>query len=153
LTDQDFATAWDNLVYHSFPIPFEEGDLRRAAAIATHYMGTAGNGGLNNFLTSSYDLDANEVLVSLEALGAKIAASQLRHVLEVIGEPLLPSTQEERWDKLMDLWKDELDVADYLTEEADQEIASVLRVHVREFADYYMNITANTSEYSGILGT
>jgi hypothetical protein len=117
-------------------------DKRRAAAIASIYMGCANNGGLNSFLTSSYDLDSREVLESLEALGASVAAAQLRQVLEELGDPLPVSTQDERWERLEDDWTDELDELDVLSEEADADLTAALKRHVEEFSDFYLRMNA-----------
>ena len=57
--------AWNNFVMNSRPAAYARGTNARAAAIANLYMGLANNGGINSFLTCSYDLDASEVLGTL----------------------------------------------------------------------------------------
>ena len=51
---------------------YEPGSIRRSTATANRFMGLTNNGGVNSFLTSAYDLDGSEELLS--ALD--------RHVLE-----------------------------------------------------------------------
>jgi hypothetical protein len=50
---------------------------KRAASLAAMFMGLSNNGGLNSFLTSTYDLAALDVLESLVKVGAMKAAKQL----------------------------------------------------------------------------
>jgi hypothetical protein len=140
LTDEQQMVAWNNLVLNADPSKYAVGDKRRAAAIVSIYMGSANNGGLNYFLTYSYDLDAHEVLASLEALGASIAAAQFRTVLDMLGDPLSVSSEDVRWDQLDDLWTDELDEFDVLTEDADQDLVNALTKHVEEFAEFYLQM-------------
>jgi hypothetical protein len=59
LTDEQQAVAWKNLVMNADPSKYGGGDDRRAAAIVSLYLGDANSGGLNYFLTYSYDLDAH----------------------------------------------------------------------------------------------
>ena len=136
LTVKKQSTAWNNLVMNADPSKYHVGDKRRAAAIVSIYMGFTNNGGLNYFLTYSFDLDTHEVLASLEALGAKIAAAEFRTVLDMIGDPLDASTQDARWDQLEDLWTDELDDFDILTEAANQDLLNALTKHVEEYVEY-----------------
>jgi len=143
MTEAEQMSAWNNLVMHADPNAFEEGDNRRAAAIACIYMGAVNNGGLNSFLTSSYDLDAREVLTALEKLGANTAAKQLRHVLEQLGEALPAMTQNERWERLEALWIDELDAFDVLTEDADRDLIAALEKHVGEYPVFYLSAIAD----------
>ena len=74
----------------------------------------------------------------LEEIGAKPAAEQLREVLETLGEGLPTSTQDERWDKLEQLWTDELDDRDVLTVEADESLVAALEAHVSKNIEYYL---------------
>jgi hypothetical protein len=141
LTVKKQSTAWNNLVMNADPSKYHVGDKRRAAAIVSIYMGFTNNGGLNYFLTYSFDLDTHEVLASLEALGAKIAAAEFRTVLDMIGDPLDASTQDARWDQLEDLWTDELDDFDILTEAANQDLLNALTKHVEEYVEYYFQMT------------
>ena len=134
--------AWNNFVMSADPELFEVGDERRNAAIACLYMGGANNGGLNAFLTNYSDLDAQEVLQSLEKVGANPAADQLREVLAKLGEPLPAANQDERWDKLERLWTDELDDMDVLTTEADESLVAALEAHVSKNLEYYLKASA-----------
>jgi hypothetical protein len=74
--------AWNGLVMHSAFASYEHGSSKRAAAIFSLFMGCANNGGLNPFLTSTYDLDAAELLDALTAVGTAKAAHQLEGVLQ-----------------------------------------------------------------------
>ncbi len=134
--------AWNNLVMSADPEVFEVGDERRNAAIACLYMGGANNGGLNAFLTNYSDLDAQEVLQSLEQVDAHPAADQLREVLAKLGEPLPSATQDERWGQLERLWTDELDDMDVLTPEADESLVAALEAHVSKHLEYYLKASA-----------
>ena len=134
--------AWNNFVMSVDPELFEVGDERRNAAIACLYMGGANNGGLNAFLTNYSDLDAQEVLQSLEKVGANPAADQLREVLAKLGEPLPTANQDERWDKLERLWTDELDEMDVLTTEADESLVAALEAYVSKHLEYYLKASA-----------
>ncbi len=80
--DSSEMTAWNNLVMNADPELYEFGDERRNAAIACLYMGGANNGGLNAFLTNYSGMDGQEVLQSLEKIGANAAAEQFREVLD-----------------------------------------------------------------------
>lgn len=141
MADEQQMIAWNNLVMNADPSTLAAGDKRRAAAIVSNYMAGANNGGLNSFLTSSYDLDAREVLASLEALGASVAATQFRTVLDMLGDPLPVSNQDARWDLLDDLWTDDLDGFDILTEDADRDLVSALERHIEVYGDFYLQIT------------
>ncbi len=142
MTDDEQMIAWNNLVGNADHSKYAKGDKKRAAAIVSYYMGNAGHGGLNSFLTYSYDLDTHEVLTSLEALGASIAAAELRTVVSTLGDPLVASTQDVRWDKLDTLWIDELDKIDYLSEDADQDLIDALTRHIKEFSEFYLSMPA-----------
>ena len=141
MTDEQQMVAWNNLVMNAEPSKYDVGDDKRAASIVSLYMSGANNGGLNYFLTYSYDLDAQEVLASLETLGASIAAAQFRFVLDMIDDPLAESTEEARWDKLDDLWTDDLYNFDVLAKDADQDLADALTKHIEEYAEFYLQMT------------
>lgn len=132
--------AWNNMVMNADPKLYEPGDERRDAAVTCRYMGGANNGGLNSFLTSCFDLDGQDVLQSLEKIGANAAADQFREVLKALGGHLPTATQEDRWDQLETLWTDELDDGDFLTEEADESLVSALEFHVSKHIEYYLSI-------------
>lgn len=108
-------------------------------------MGGANNGGLNSFLTSTHDLDADEVLEALIALRAGKAAHQLETVLRGLGRPLRASTEEERWALLDEQWHDDLDQYDVLTTEADAELMQVLEPHVAANEEFYSGLGASRS--------
>ena len=132
--------AWNNFVMHSSPNSYEPGNSNRSAAIANLFMGGANNGGLNSFLTSTYELDADEVLDALTALGAKKAAHQLAAVLRGLGTPLPASSQDERWTRLDEQWHDALDQHDVLTADADAELVAVLEAHVAANEQFYSKL-------------
>ncbi len=133
--------AWNNFVMLSDPSLHEQGDIKRAAAIASQYMGLANNGGLNSFLTSTFDRDALEVIDALRAVGAHAAATQLEKVVGSLGTPLPRSSQEERSNLLNQYWVDELDSFDVLSKDADAELIAVLMRHVRENEAFYLDLS------------
>ncbi|GGY57304.1 hypothetical protein GCM10007148_28460 [Parvularcula lutaonensis] len=60
------SDAWNNFVTNSIQYEtFEPNDPKRVAAVAALAWGMVQNGGYNAFLTSSYDLEADEVLKAL----------------------------------------------------------------------------------------
>ena len=132
--------AWNNFVMRSKPASFEIGSNKRTAAIASLFLSGANNGGLNSFLTSTYDLDAGDVLDALVALGATKAAQQLDMVLQSLGTTLPSSSQEERWEVLDRHWSVDLDRYDALSEGADEELKSVLSAHVAENEELYSRL-------------
>jgi hypothetical protein len=119
---------------------YEPGSIKRAASISALYMGLANNGGLNSFLTSSYDLDAQEVAASLFSIGALTAGKQLEQVLQGLAVPLPIMSQSERWDALELNWTDPLDQFDVLSSEADDELMAVLSRHVDENEEFYSTL-------------
>ena len=130
--------AWNNFVLRS-GLPLPEGSQQyRAATIAALFMGLANNGGLNSFLTSSYELDAQEVVDALKAVGAGNAARQLEEVMQGLATSLPPMPQEERWGLLDRNWTDELDELDVLSREADTELVIALQRHVSRNEAYYL---------------
>ncbi len=130
--------AWNNFLTYSGPSAHATGSDKRSAAIAAMYMGAANNGGLNSFLTCTWDLDADEVLSSLKALGAAVAARQLEHVLDGLGQPLPASSQDHRYDLLDMCWTDALNEHDTLSTEADVELMRVLDQHVQDNEAFYL---------------
>lgn len=124
----------------SSPASYEPGSNKRDAAIANLFMAGANNGGLNSFLTSTHDLDTNDVVNALVALGAGKAAQQLGTVLQGLGTPLPASTGDERWKRLEEQWHDGLDDYDVLTEEADSELMAVLEKHVTANEAFYNSL-------------
>jgi hypothetical protein len=113
----------------------------RDAAIANLFMGLANNGGLNGFLTSTYDFDAAEVVDALGRCGATVAAEQLGAVLGGMGVPLPRQSQIERWKALDKHWSDELDSLETLTLDADQQLMEVLSEHVAKHLEHYLTLT------------
>ena len=127
---------------NSDPLVRDQCGNMRAAAIANMYVGLANNGGLNSFLTSSYEFSSQEVLDALMTIGAHEAAAQLALVVQGLGAPLMQSTQDERWALMLNLWKDDLDQYETLSEEANIELMGVLERHVDENEEYYRALTA-----------
>ena len=127
---------------HSSPQAYERGSAKRAAAIANLFMGCANNGGLNAFLTSTHDLDADEVLDALTALGAGKAAHQLEAVLRGLGTSLPASTHDERWTRLEERWHDGLDQQDVLAADADAELIAILEAHVGANEQFYSHLVS-----------
>lgn len=142
MSHSDEMRAWHNLVMNAEPALFEVGDERRNAAIACLYMGGASNSGLNAFLTNYSNLAAQEVLQSLEEVGADRAAVQFQRVLAKLGDPLPTVTEEEQWEKLERLWTAELDEMDALTTEAAEGLAAALEAHVSKHMDFYLELSA-----------
>lgn len=116
---------------------YNAGCEKRAASITALFMALVNNGGLNAFLTSTYDLDTEEVLESLVSVGALKAAQQLREVLQGLNVPLGVSSQSKRWDALDLHWNDSLDQFETLSTDADDELQAVLERHVSEHQQFY----------------
>ena len=112
----------------------------RAAAIANLFMALANNGGLNAFLTSSQDLDAADVVLALQEVGAGKAATQLAGVLAGLAVPLPVMSQDQRWHLLDQHWHDDLDRFDVLPQEADDELLRQLGQHVAANETFYSRL-------------
>jgi hypothetical protein len=95
--------AWNNFVLNQDSFNAFPAGEKRAAAISKYFMGQVNNGGLNSFLTYSYELDVKEVFEALTAVGAKKAAIELGAILNYLGAPLLRCSQDERWDLMQQL--------------------------------------------------
>jgi hypothetical protein len=132
--------AWNNFVMNSQPEDYEAGSIRRSAAIAKQYMGQANKGGINSFLTNSWDVDASEVLVALAAVGAQLAAKEFGFVLGKLGVPVPASSQDARWNLLEQHWPEEMNEHDSLSDEANAELMRVLERHVREQEQFYLGL-------------
>jgi len=132
--------AWNNFVLLSDPSALEIGNDKRAAALASLFLSGANNGGLNSFLTASFEYDAGEVQAALSSIGALKAAHQLGEVLGRLGSPLSPATQDLRWAELDRCWAEELDQYDVLSEEADDELMQALAQHVSANEAYYLEL-------------
>ena len=134
---------WNKFVMQIEPDVYDAGSSKRAAVIGNLYMNLANNGGINSFLTCSYDLDTSEVLKSLRLIGASKAADQLALVLELLGGDLPVSSQQARWDLLAVRWTDdidEIDGIDTLSKEADDDLMSALTRHVMQHEEFYCTL-------------
>ncbi len=140
MAEERSIRAWNNFVMLSEWDSYEPGSSKRSAAIASLFMALANNGGLNSFLTSAYDIDAQEVLSALSSVGARKAATQLEAILQGIGIALPISTQSERWNALDQFWTDSLNEFETLSGEADDELMSVLTRHVQEHEAFYFEL-------------
>jgi hypothetical protein len=138
LSDHD--RAWNNFVSNSDPSSPEITAVQRYAAIANQFMGGVNNGGFNAFLTATPELGGKEVADALSAVGARSAAEQLSAVLVGLGEPLVPSSAETRWVLLDQLWTEEMDALDVLSERGDAELLEALKRHVRDDLTYYLDL-------------
>ena len=141
----DADQAWNNFVMLSEHSLYELGSDKRAAAISASFMGATNNGGLNSFLTTSYDLDAREVLEALMSVGALEAEKQLARALKGLGIALEASSQDERWNLLDRYWTEKLDPFDTLSSEADEELMRVLERHVAENIPFYLDLGGEQS--------
>ena len=139
MNDSDIE-AWNNFVMNSDPHLPNVGQSFRDAAISNVFGNLSNNGGLNSFLTSTYDLDASDVLAALQRIGADIAANQLRLILDGIDVSLPVSTQDERWELLDRYWTDDLDEIETLGVEADKQLTAILQKHVAENKTYYSSL-------------
>lgn len=139
-TDDRTFEAWNAFVMESQYEAYPSGDEKRAAAIAKAYMNGANGGGINSFLTNSYELDAQEVLLALQEVGAMEAAHELAHILTQIGKPIRASSQEARWNLLTSAWSNELDEQDCLSFSADAELLKVLEAHVAKYQAFYCGL-------------
>ena len=100
----------------------------------------ANNGGLNSFLTSTYGLDAHEVLGALSDVRESKAESQLEYVLDRPGTALPASSQGQLWNAIDQFWTDSFDEFDTLSSEAENELMSVFGQHVQEHETFYLGL-------------
>lgn len=128
--------AWNNFIMSSVLDRPAEREMH-AAAIAKFYMNGVNSGGVNSFLTNSWEFDAREVLDELWSIGAVKAAKELQFVLDKLGAPLPPSSQEQRWQRLEFLWPASLDDFDSLIAEAELELMHRLEEHVTRHQHIY----------------
>ncbi|MEM1065479.1 MAG: DUF4375 domain-containing protein [Pseudomonadota bacterium] len=133
-------TAYNTLVMNADYDRYAEGDVRRAAAIAARFMGTAGNGGFFSFLTNSHSVAAEDVLAALEEIGAPVAAAQFRGVLSALGGPLPAASWEQRQADLDRMWSDALDRMDVLDEASDKDVFAALERHADAHAAHYLSL-------------
>lgn len=141
MADDEHIRAWNNFISLSDWEHHEAGSSKRAAAIASLFMGLANNGGFNAFLSYSYDLDSQEVLDALNVVGALQAASHLDTVLRALAVALPVMSQEQRAALLDEYWTEDLDDRigfDVLTSEADDELMAVLARHVQDHQAFYL---------------
>jgi len=138
MADSPSLDAWNNFVMLSEPSRHEIGSSKWSAAIAKRYMGGANNGGINSFLTSSWELDASKVLAALVSIGALQAAQQLDRVLRGLGVPVPSLCQDARFRLLERHWSDALDEYDALSSDADEDLMRVLKRHVLEHEAFYL---------------
>ena len=134
----DDQLAWNNFVMRSYPYDRSVTKQLHQAALATLFMGLANNGGLNAFLTSTYEFDATEFAEALTAVGAFTAAEQLHGVVRGLNIALPVMTQSERWDALDEAWNEEVEHLDTLSQAADDQLMEVLDRHVRAHQRYYL---------------
>jgi hypothetical protein len=132
--------AWNNFVQNSLPSAYDRGSERWAAALANLFMNLANSGGINAFLTSTYEIASGDVVEALSIIGAVEAAEQLEKVFQGIGAPLVVASQEERWDMLERYWTADLDGFDVLTDTSDAELMAVLAAHVAKEQDFYATL-------------
>jgi hypothetical protein len=132
--------AWNNFVMNSKHHEYPKGSNKSAAAIAAKFMNESNNGGLNSFLTNSWELDAAEVHESIKKVGALVAAKELKRVLDGLGVPVHVSSQDDRWDLLEQHWSDELNDLDLLSDEADRDLTRALEKHVQENEKFYLSL-------------
>jgi hypothetical protein len=136
----DAQKAWNNFVTLNKASNHEYGTERWAAAVANLYLGQANNGGLNSFLTYSYEISSDDVLLALTSIGARTAAGQLAEVLDSLGTGLPTSSQDERWDTMMKLWTKDADIVDVLSDDAETDLMTALESHVERDARYYLEL-------------
>jgi hypothetical protein len=138
MADSSSSDAWNNFVLGSQPSDHQAGSSMRSAALAKMYMGLANGGGINSFLTISWDFDAAEIVDALVSVGAVKAAQDLSLVLRGLGVPVPRSSQDARWNLMERYWTEALDEHDFLSDEADAESMRVLERHVSEHEDFYL---------------
>ena len=138
LSDQ----AWNNFVLNSEPTAYRKGSARWAAATANKFTNLVNGGGYNSALTATWEIDPRDVVLALSSIGANTAAKDLDMILQGLGRPLPPSSQDERWDFLERYWTDELNDLDLLSDEAETELMAVLEAHVSAEEDFYLGLTA-----------
>jgi hypothetical protein len=129
--------AWNNFVFNSRPEALEKGSARWAAAMAVDCQGLILNGGINSFLTNSWELDPRDAVRAFSVIGAGLAANELENVLDQLGRSLAQNSHDERWDILKTCWKDSLNEIDCLSDAADAELQAALEAHVNDDKDYY----------------
>lgn len=137
MSESPGSEAWNNFVMNSQPEDYRTGDIRKAAALAKLYMGGTNNGGINSFLTNSWEYSGAEVVEALEAVGAQKAAEQLNLVLSGLGVSLPASSQESRWGLMKEHWNDKLDNLDMLSNDSDNDLIRALEEHVKLNSTYY----------------
>jgi hypothetical protein len=140
MSDSMDYNAWNNFVMNDDAENLEKGNSKHVAFIAKNYMNTALGGGINSFLTNSWDLDAKDVLKAVKQIGALIAAKELEHILAKIAVPIPVSSQDARWDLMEKHWPEELNEHDFLSDEAEKDLMLNLEEHVRQNEEFYLSL-------------
>ena len=141
MSDPEDFDAWNNSVMMSQPEDFPENSLRRAAALAKHYMNGVNSGGINSFLTNNWELGGDEIVEALNTIGASEAAEQLSGVLHKLERPITASSQQARWQLLEDCWPDDADVDyDMLSSGAESGLMQALESHVEREKEFYRTL-------------
>ena len=149
MAEEPNVEAWNNFVMVSEPNFYDVGSEKWSAAVTNQYWGLALNGGVDHFLCVMHDIDANDIREALNATGALVAAKEFGEFLNLIGERLSASSQNER-SKLLDrCYTEPLDEYVTLTIEADTDLASALKQHVIENEDFYLNLNSVVSIHTG----
>jgi hypothetical protein len=132
--------AWNNFVMSSQADRYKKGSMKWAAFIAKYYMNQVNGGGINSFLTNSWDMDAKDVVSAIRAIGALTAAREFEHVLEQLGVPVSVSSQDARWDLMEKHWPDKLNENDFLSDEAEKDLIQRLESHVLQNEKFYLTL-------------
>jgi hypothetical protein len=142
MSDIEDLDAWNNFVMSSQPEDYPKNTMRWAAAMAKNYMNQVNSGGINSFLTNNWELDGDEVLQALKKVGAAAAAEQFVEVLQMLGKPITPSTQNARWQILDECWPPDADNDyDMLSDEAEIGLMQALESHVNKEKDFYHSLS------------
>ena len=137
-SDAEDFDAWNNFVMGSQPEDYSPTDSKHSAALAKNYMNGALGGGINSFLTNSWEFSGQQVLNSLNFMGAVQAAKQFADVLERLGVSILTQTQDERWHLLDKYWPENVDDSfDMLSDESEKSLMFALEKHVQSNEQFY----------------
>jgi len=129
--------ALDNFIFKSQPDRHERGTIRWAAALAKNYSNLANSGGINSFLTNSYEIATEDVREALLLIGSNDALRQFDTVINGLGGHLPLQSQDERWDTLEKRWTEELNAHDFLD---DAELETILDAHVAADQEFYRSL-------------
>jgi hypothetical protein len=103
-------------------------------------MNGANGGGINSFLTNSWDLDAKDVVNALKHIGAMTAAKELEYILAKIAVPIPVSSQDARWDLMEKHWHEEFNEHDFLSDESEKDLMLNLEKHVQQNEEFYLSL-------------